>query len=58
MGRTRGKVLTRASAFYRRYRGMLASTVQFDPMFVYIGLGIAATIAVGRFLLSWAVGFS
>jgi hypothetical protein len=37
---------------------MLASTVQFDPMFVYIGLGIAATIAVGRFLLSWAVGFS
>jgi len=37
---------------------MLASTVQFDPMFVYIGLGIAATIAVGRFLLSWAAGFS
>jgi hypothetical protein len=37
---------------------MLAAAVQFDPIFVYIALGVAVTIAVGRILVGWAVGSS
>jgi hypothetical protein len=36
---------------------MLAA-LNFHPIFAYVGLGIAATIAVGRFVLAWAVDFS
>jgi hypothetical protein len=37
---------------------VLALALRFDPMFVYIALGIAATVAVGRLLLGWAIDSS
>ena len=37
---------------------MLTAALQFDPIFLYIGSGIAGIIGVGRFMLAWAVDFS
>jgi hypothetical protein len=37
---------------------MLTAALHFNPMFLYIGSGIAGVVAVGRFMLAWAVDFS
>jgi len=33
-------------------------TLAFDPIILYISLGVGGVIVVGRLLLGWAVGFS
>jgi hypothetical protein len=40
------------------YSTWMLLALAFDPIFVYVAVGLCAVIAIARLVLSWAVGFS
>jgi hypothetical protein len=37
---------------------VMLAAVQFSPIFVYVALGLAGIVVLGRLLVGWAVDFS